>query len=483
MRTFQCSDATSHKFWNIAVKDTYYEVTFGKIGSAGQRQRKNFASAAQAQAEADKLVKEKLKKGYVETTPAATASEEEAFHKSLVEHADDLAGWCAYADWLVEHDDPRGEFMQVQIALEDEKLAKAERAKLQKKEKSLRWDHEETWLGPLAPFLLEPKKSKNDWRTNEPAYAFRRGWLADLEIPYLSVDLVRALNRSPEARFLRKLHVHTSAMEVEEDPAVPVPGWADGTYKRGPDLPKNTSSDEMSYHLLATSPRLASIRSFHLGNPLSADEHDTDSCHTDGEMAFHYIKRMPHIEEVRLLAHNVETGKLFALSMPKLRVLLVFHADKYPVDRLAANPSLGNLEHLSLVPHCPEGDEPYLRLRELRAICRATNVPKLRHLALRFTDFGDEGVREVVASGILKRLKVLDLSYGCVTDEGAGVLAAAPDAKNLDRLVLDTNALTSKGVKALKAAGIKVSAKTQHNEVPPFEEGEMPEYFYEADYE
>ena len=31
MRTFQFSDATSHKFWNIEVKDTYYEVTFGVV--------------------------------------------------------------------------------------------------------------------------------------------------------------------------------------------------------------------------------------------------------------------------------------------------------------------------------------------------------------------------------------------------------------------------------------------------------------------
>src|SRR5262245_5953316 len=131
MRTFQFSDATSHKFWNIAVKDTYYEVTFGKVGAAGQRQRKTFATAADAQAEMDKLIKEKLKKGYVETTPTASASEEESFHKALVANADDLAGWCAYADWLVEHGDPRGEFMQTQIALEDEKLTKPERAALQ----------------------------------------------------------------------------------------------------------------------------------------------------------------------------------------------------------------------------------------------------------------------------------------------------------------------------------------------------------------
>ena len=56
MRTFQFSDAKSHKFWNIEVTGTYSEVTFGKVGTAGQRQRKTFATAAEAQADADRLI-------------------------------------------------------------------------------------------------------------------------------------------------------------------------------------------------------------------------------------------------------------------------------------------------------------------------------------------------------------------------------------------------------------------------------------------
>jgi hypothetical protein len=191
---------------------------------------------------------------------------------------------------------------------------------------------------------------------------------------------------------------------------------------------------------------------------------------------------MPSVEEVYLLAHRVDTNKVFALPMPKLRVLQVFHAHNYPTEKLAANKSLGNLTHLLLQPHAPDDPEPYLRLRQLRAITRATNMPKLTHLAARFTDFGDEGVREILASGILKRLKVLDLKGGCVTDDGAKLLAASPDARKLERLNLDTNALTAAGVKALKTAGVKVTAPNQHHSVPPFED-ELPEYLYYADIE
>ena len=41
-------------------------VRFGRIGTAGQSQTKSFANDAKAQHEADKLIAEKLKKGYVE---------------------------------------------------------------------------------------------------------------------------------------------------------------------------------------------------------------------------------------------------------------------------------------------------------------------------------------------------------------------------------------------------------------------------------
>src|SRR5262245_59240236 len=115
MRTCQCSDAKSHKFWNIEVSGSSLTVTFGKVGAAGKSQVKSFASGALAQAEADKLIKEKLKKGYVETTPPATVSLAETFEQALAVDPHDLTSACAYADYLEEQNDPRGEFMQVQI--------------------------------------------------------------------------------------------------------------------------------------------------------------------------------------------------------------------------------------------------------------------------------------------------------------------------------------------------------------------------------
>jgi len=59
-------DAKSSKFWNISQSGDSYSVTYGRTGSAGQETIKAFASEALAVKEAEKLIKEKLGKGYVD---------------------------------------------------------------------------------------------------------------------------------------------------------------------------------------------------------------------------------------------------------------------------------------------------------------------------------------------------------------------------------------------------------------------------------
>src|SRR6516165_4891056 len=130
MRTFTFSDAKSHKFWNIDLQGSKLTVTYGRIGSAGQTQTKAFKDAAAAQKEHDKLVKEKLAKGYVETTPSAKPqprSMREALEEALAANPDELASHMAYADYLGEQGDPRGEYIRTQLALEDESKPAAER--------------------------------------------------------------------------------------------------------------------------------------------------------------------------------------------------------------------------------------------------------------------------------------------------------------------------------------------------------------------
>ncbi len=69
MRHFEFTDTQSSKFWRIEQDGHTLTLNWGRIGSAGQSQIKEFASAEQTAAEMAKLVKGKLGKGYVEVLP------------------------------------------------------------------------------------------------------------------------------------------------------------------------------------------------------------------------------------------------------------------------------------------------------------------------------------------------------------------------------------------------------------------------------
>ena len=69
-REFEFSDEKSNKFWIIELDGESYTVNFGRIGTNGQTQTKEFASADAAKKEYDKLIAEKIKKGYKEKSAA-----------------------------------------------------------------------------------------------------------------------------------------------------------------------------------------------------------------------------------------------------------------------------------------------------------------------------------------------------------------------------------------------------------------------------
>ena len=81
MRRFEFSDSTSNKFWEVDVKGKTLNVTFGKIGTKGQSKPKDFATPEKAKAEMEKLIKEKMGKGYVEVGGKAVKAEKSAAGK------------------------------------------------------------------------------------------------------------------------------------------------------------------------------------------------------------------------------------------------------------------------------------------------------------------------------------------------------------------------------------------------------------------
>src|SRR5262245_11725746 len=65
-REFHFTEGSSNKFWRIQIENDSFTVRYGRIGTQGQEQTKSYDDAAEAEKEYNKLVAEKLKKGYVE---------------------------------------------------------------------------------------------------------------------------------------------------------------------------------------------------------------------------------------------------------------------------------------------------------------------------------------------------------------------------------------------------------------------------------
>src|SRR5262245_131011 len=132
-----------------------------------------------------------------------------ALEDALADNPDDLASHAAYADYLSEQGDPRGEFVRVQLALEDESLSPAQRDALRRRERELLDAHERGWLGELGPLLLGTPEEQRalfdaEWDATNPQaslhsqylpervrfrHGWRRGWLDRFECDALGVEM------------------------------------------------------------------------------------------------------------------------------------------------------------------------------------------------------------------------------------------------------------------------------------------------------
>lgn len=371
-----------------------------------------------------------------------------ALESALVENPDDLATHYAYADYLQELGDPRGEFIQLQLALEDTQRSEPERRKLQERAKELLQEHQREWLGILADDLLTTSE-KWEWawpRLVPPTeHKFARGWLDSLALRD-SENLGRCtglgslLCLAPEARLMRKLILE----------------YDDGLIEA-----------------LLDSPFLLNLRIFQLCGTMSVC-HDP-SLAMQSPLLPELIAKLPRIEELCLFAQGYDVARLFTLSnLSSLRILQVYHlAERHPLEVLAANGALGNLTHLLFHPY-----GSCIDLTGVRALVNSRHLRSLMHLQLHRSDLGDVGCTEIVTSGILKRLKLLDLRHGEITDAGARILADCPDLQQLELLDIERNALTQSGIDALRRVlGPALRGDNQQTE----EELAQRQYLYEED--
>ncbi|EMN42486.1 WGR domain-containing protein [Leptospira weilii] len=104
----------SDKFWNIDIAGNTFTVTYGKTGTAGQTQTKKFKDEAACLKEAQKLLNEKLKKGYLEKKGAKANQDKPSQKSKSAERAPSVKTavskqgkneWWKYLVWILDERD------------------------------------------------------------------------------------------------------------------------------------------------------------------------------------------------------------------------------------------------------------------------------------------------------------------------------------------------------------------------------------------
>jgi uncharacterized protein (TIGR02996 family) len=400
----------------------------------------------------------------------------EALEAAIAADFDDRAAHAAYADLLAEQGDPRGEFIQVQLALEDESRPAEERRRLRKRERQLLKSYQREWMGELAPLLLD-----HAWRTHAlrkdraATYGLHRGWVVSVEVPELSGHFAEVLKTASIAKCLRRLDIASSY---------------DDAFLSDADM---NAYVNRPIRLLSQARWLGSLTHFRYGEPGQDEilpellEHGEvyESAAHAADAVIDFVEQTPRLEELRLFCRVEERDEaLFGMStLTQLRVLQVHHCHTYDLTRMARNPSLRNLEQVLFMPHAVwPGGTSYLPRDEVLLFLRSPNVRKLTRLQLRMSDMGDTGVEALIDTGLIRRLEVLDLRHGEVTDEGAQALAKAIPSGPLQRLDLQRNRLTPRGIAALEALNLPV-LRTDYQQEPDEQGHYTDQYLYDGDWE
>ncbi len=460
---YEFSEGTSNKFWEIKLSDASFTTTFGKIGSNGQTTIKKFASAAEAKKEHDKLIAEKVKKGYklvggakgsAAEKPAAKGKAKKAapavedgtkldarnpeLEKPLIANPNDREAWAVYADWLMEQGDPRGELISLQLGNKEGQA------------KKLIEKHQDYFLGPLAEHTtvhdenhnnssssLRTSAQEKEWqKTASEAFLWRNGFIHRCRLSHDSYssqwdgetsELLAQVFAHPSGRFIVELAFQSNGDPNDDD----LQSIIDVIGKKAP----------------------PTIRKITFG-----DNIDQISWHHTGDLGKMW-KGVPNLRTLDIETGEVEVGKMDAPKLEKFR--LITGGLSKSCGKNIATAKLPSIKHLEIY----YGTDNYggdCTIKEVKPLLDRTDLPKLEYLGLKNSEFMNDIAKAIPTAKILKQLKTLDLSLGTMTDEGALALAAHPDAfKHLDVLDLTRNYLTKKGIDAVKKLAKKVITADQ----------------------
>jgi uncharacterized protein (TIGR02996 family) len=440
MRRFEYKDAKSHKFWEIQVEGDAFTVRYGKFGTDGQVQTKTLASEDKAQAEAEKLIKSKTKKGYVEVQldaksqeqakakTASTASRNPELEAAIVANPDDTDAWQVYFDWLQNQGDPWGE--RGNLALARDKAKGAAKTKLTKQIEEFDNEHGEALYGKSLLALMK-KEDFDQVAQLSDRYGFT--WTVTVKSPEYEWSgtapntVLGALVKSPAARLLSTINI----------------GLMDHEY------PVNLQT---GIDAISKAGKLEGLRSLFVGDFEYPDEQEI-SWVTVGKVG-KVLPVAPNLRSLQLRGGGIDLGKL---EHDTLESLLI-ETGGLPKAAVA---SVGkcNLPALTSMEVWFGRDEygGNGNVKQLAELFTGKGVPKLVHLGLKNCEWQDDLAVALSKSELLAQLHSVDLSMGTMHGAGIEAIIANPAKfKHLKKLDLSQNFLSEDQVARVKKALGKV---------------------------
>lgn len=427
MRRFEFKDGKSQKFWQIEVDEESFTVQFGRIGTEGQTQVKSFTSPEKCEAEANKLIAAKVKKGYQEVDLGASAAKPAGKAKAdaaptgarnpeleaAILDADkpDLDAWQVYADWLQTQGDAWGE--RLSLSLQRQKAKGAAKAKFTKMIEEYDAAHADALYGKELAGMMAKQDFDQVVKIEAPF-----GLIMEVDTRSPNYDwkgaspkaVLAAIVKSPAAKLLRNVTIGI----LDHHYPISLAGGIDVLSKAG---------------------RLESLRSLFIGAFEYPDESEI-SWVSVGNVS-KILALAPNLRSLHLRGADIGLGTLEHKTLESLTI----ETGGLPGSAVASigKAKLPQLRHMEVWL----GTDEYGgtgKISQLKGLFSGEGVPKLEHFGLKNSDFEDDIAVALSTSKLLAQLKRVDLSMGTLHESGAqAILANADRFKHLESLDLDRN--------------------------------------------
>ena len=344
---------------------------------------------------------------------------------SLHAQPDDLETWLVYGDWLQAQDDPRGQLVALQVAIEQASEQADKREKLEAQYNELVSKYQTSWLRPELIELTHDDDGALPNLELEWRFGFLWGFCSRLsyerEEPSVA-EVLKEILASPASRFVHEVRIGLTDAESDASYLEEVGIVAEG------------------------GPR-PSIRRVYVGCFEFPDESEI-SWSSVGSVESLYIA-CPNLNWLKVQGGDIELGEL---RHPQLETLTI-HTGGLPSEAAmsiskAQLPKLKTMEVWFGSQNYGGSTEPNM----LESLLDAQGVPKLQNLGLMNAEFTDALPELLSGSKVLSQLNTLDLSMGTMSDEGCeSLLRHRESFKHLKRLDVDDNTLSEEAVNKLRA--------------------------------